>query len=97
MPLQITQRSRTANPGIACDYCGEPIACGADGNYQWRPTDEGETATVYFTHKRCCHAFEQSFPGPWCAIALPWLLPFLATNLGVDVKRTAAEIRRFNW
>jgi hypothetical protein len=97
MSLQIVQGRRTANPGIACDHCGQPITNGKDGNYQWRPTDEGETTTVYFTHKRCCHAFEHLHPGPWCAIGLAWLLPFLAHNLAVDVKRTAAEIKMFNW
>jgi hypothetical protein len=97
MPLHILQRRRTADPGITCDHCGEAITTAADGNYQWRHTDEGETTTqIVFTHKRCCHYFELLHPGHWMAIDLAWLVVFLANNLKVDVKQTKAVIRRFN-
>ncbi len=96
MPLHIVQGRYTANPTIVCDYCGEVITSAADGNYQWRQTAEGEGANVVFTHKKCCHPFEHHTGGQWNAISLSWLLGFLAKNLDVDVKRTQAEIRKFN-
>ena len=97
MPLHITQQRYTAEPGITCDYCGEAITSAADGNYQWRQTAEGETTLqVVFTHKQCCHFFEEEHPGPWNAIDLAWLVAFLASNLKVDVKQTQAVIKKFN-
>ena len=96
MPLHIAQGRRTANPGITCDHCGEAITRADDGNYEWRHTDEGVTTHIVFTHKRCCHAFESLHPGPWQAIDLEWLVVFLANNLKVNVRQTAALIRRFN-
>jgi len=51
---------------------------------------------MVFTHKACCHAFEQTHAGSWSAIELDWLLVFLKNNLKVDMKTTAALIRKFN-
>ena len=44
MPLQIVQHRYTANPGIACDHCGEAITSAADGNYLWRQANDGEAS-----------------------------------------------------
>jgi len=52
---------------------------------------------MVFTHKQCCHAFEHTHEGPWMAIDLEWLLVFLKNNLKVDMKTTAALIRKFNF
>jgi hypothetical protein len=52
---------------------------------------------MVFTHKQCNHAFEHTHPGPWMAIELDWLLVFLKNNLKVDMKTTAAMIRKFNY
>ena len=44
----------------------------------------------------CMGVIEQANAGPWMAIELSWLLPFLARNLHVDVKQTMATIRAYN-
>jgi hypothetical protein len=100
MPLVITIEGGVAIPGIRCDFCGDPITEAADGNYVWEHHPDGtlKDGSVYFTHKRCCHAFEQrqSPAGRWGAIDLPWLLVFLKNGLRVDMPRTEALIRLLN-
>ena len=67
MPLVIQFNGPYAAPKILCDHCGEAIREAKDGNYQWTHAagcEEGQTAHVYFTHKRCCHAFERTHGDP---------------------------------
>ena len=86
MPLRIVEDGRYEKPTIVCDHCGEAITDVGDGNYQWRFDGRGDYpgAAVYFTHKRCCHAFEKANPGPWGAMALDCLFVYLSNNLKLD-------------
>jgi hypothetical protein len=96
MPLQIKRESGLDRPVVICDHCGLEITEAKDGNYEWEVGEEGEilNGTIYFTHKRCCHAFEQTNRGcaRWYAIGLECLPVYLANNLQMDwdrAKRTA--------
>jgi hypothetical protein len=53
---------------------------------QWRFDRRGDYpgAAVYFTHKRCCRAFEQANPGPWGAMGLDSLFVYLSNSLNLD-------------
>ena len=86
MPLRIVEDGRYNKPTIVCDHCGEAITDVNDGNYQWRFDGRGDYpgAAVYFTHKRCCHAFEQANPAPWGAMALDCLFVYLSNSLKLD-------------
>jgi len=70
---------------------------GAPRGIQWQHGEDGAAVPMVFTHKQCCHAFEHTHEGPWMAIDLEWLLVFLKNNLKVDMKTTAALIRKFNF
>ncbi|MCE9561861.1 MAG: hypothetical protein K8U57_07390 [Planctomycetes bacterium] len=89
MPLCIRIEGRVAKPVIVCDHCGEEISA-RQGNYQWRVTSQGEPLdqVVFYTHKRCCRAFEANNRGDhrWCANDLDCLPLYLANNLGVDTE-----------
>jgi len=88
MPLRIDVTTVGAVPIVVCDECGERIADARDGNYQWlAETEHGALRRhVFFTHKRCCHDFEQGRGGAaaWYAMELVDLLPHLAESLNVD-------------
>jgi hypothetical protein len=100
MPLIMQDRDGHACPVVVCDHCGERIEDARDGNYQWRmglrDTDWG--SRVFFTHKRCCHAFEQAHPEEgftWGAIELECFPVYLGNNLRLDweaARRTAAML-----
>ncbi len=88
MPLKIEMTSDRAAPIIVCDHCGEPITDAREGNYQWLAEAEGDTVRrfLFFTHKWCCHDFEQARGGAatWYAMELVDLLPYLAASLKLD-------------
>jgi hypothetical protein len=98
MPLRIQHEGGLDRPVVVCDLCGAEITDALDGNYQWVMDAEGRPhwAEVYFTHKRCCHAFEQTNGAVlWGAIGLECLPIFLGTNLRLDgpaAARTAARM-----
>jgi hypothetical protein len=102
MPIVIEFTGRYAAPKILCDYCGKVITKAQDGNYQWSHAagvDEGQTAPMYFTHKACCHDFEQAHGGSsggWGAIGLEALPAFLATNLHIPWSQAAAMARQMS-
>jgi hypothetical protein len=90
MPLVIKAAGDVSKPVVICDHCGEEIAEARQGNYQWRMSDAGKgiEGRVYFTHKHCCHAFEQVNPDPcWGSMELECLPVYLANNLGIDWKK----------
>ncbi len=58
MPIVIRNANGRSCPQVLCDHCGEAIATAQDGNYQWRWGSGSDPAPVFFTHKRCCLAFE---------------------------------------
>ena len=94
MPLVIEVQDYRFSPTV-CDHCGLPIMNALEGNYQWRmglrDTDFGNR--LYFTHKGCCLAFQQSHPvnGFWWA-AMP--LQCLPIDLGNNLKLRWQEARR---
>jgi hypothetical protein len=81
-------------PKLFCDQCGEEINDAQDGNFEYQVDGTGAPlAGIFFTHKRCCYAFEMQTRREgldWYAEELP-VLPFrLAANLNmvIDAKRT---------
>lgn len=98
MPIMIQFRGPHAVPQIMCDYCGDLIENAEDGNYQWNHAggcEEGQLAPVYFTHKRCCHDFEQE-EGPcggWSAVGLQALPFYLVKNLHTTWTKVQASGR----
>jgi len=90
MPLVLREEGPRYCPRIVCDHCGTEIARAADGNYQWRAADG--PMMMYFTHKRCCRAFEaaQDDGRGWMAIDLTALPYYLANNLKVSWKESRA-------
>lgn len=76
-------------PRVFCDQCGQRIERAREGNYQWWLDGDG---TLFFTHKRCCRAFEENHGGRsgWCWGELSALPFYLVQNLGL----TWAESRR---
>jgi hypothetical protein len=93
MPLRMIANGNYDQPIIVCDHCGEHIADVDDGNYQWRYDGHGDYpgAAIYFTHKKCCRAFEMANPGEWGALVLDVLFVYLAN--GLDLNWEAATAR----
>ena len=94
MPLVIRDDGDIFRPIPVCDYCNEDITDVEDGNYQWPMRDvPGGDMPIYFTHKRCCHPFEQTHRlvgGPWGAEELKFLLVYLANNTRFSWKKAGA-------
>jgi hypothetical protein len=97
MPLRMKWEGGLYRPVIVCDHCGLEISDAEDGNYEWQVEQSGAIVdgTIYFTHKRCCHPFEQANGGrpAWFAITLECLPVFLANNLQVDWHRAEKTAR----
>jgi hypothetical protein len=62
MPIQMNGNRGRGHAAVHCDWCGEPIVDRRAGNLQWRKSEE-PAAKVYYTHKRCCYAFETANGG----------------------------------
>ena len=104
--LRIVGKHGLSCPVITCDWCGRPIEDAREGNYEWvcgpewhstaytarMASGETLTAEVFFTHKRCCHAFEvaNNHEVSWGAIELACLPVYLATNLALRWKEARA-------
>ena len=90
MALRIVSVGARDFPRVFCDWCEEGITEAGDGNYQW-PIGGGQ---VYYTHKRCCHAFESAMPDvAWGAMGLECLPVYLGGGLNVkwpEARKTAA-------
>jgi hypothetical protein len=98
MPLVIQFNGPYAAPKLVCDHCGQEITTAKDGNYQWSHAagcEDGQTTRMYFTHKRCCRAFEhrQAEPYGWGAIDLEALPYFLMKNLKLSWREAEAKGR----
>ena len=98
MPLVIVQRGNLSCPAIVCDHCGQEITTADDGNYQWHLGGPPAPQAVYFTHKRCCRAFEAAHPAPrsaaaggwlWGAMELSCLTAYLTRALDIDPEQAA--------
>ncbi|MFI5458771.1 MAG: hypothetical protein ACHRXM_25365 [Isosphaerales bacterium] len=95
MPLRVVEGGKYEKPILVCDHCGKVIATASDGNYQWRFDGRGDYpgAAVHFTHKKCCHAFEQANPGPWGAMELDCLFVYLSNSLNLDWEAAQTRAR----
>jgi len=76
---------------IVYDQLQSPVLWARDGNYHWKMgvQDSDYGSRIYFTHKRCCHAFEagQDFKRfMWAAFELVGLPIRLGDNLALDWK-----------
>lgn len=95
MPIYIKHENGLYRPVIGCDYCGQSITDAKDGNYEWIDPAIAPTGEIYFTHKRCCLAFEEAHGGRaiWLAGELAVLPLMLKNNLGIsdERQREAAE------
>lgn len=88
MGLCIEFRQDGMAPVILCDWCGERIADAADGNYAWGEGNNGDQIPVWFTHKRCHHAWAAKYPDRDLFAEELRVLPlFLHRNLNIDSKR----------
>ncbi len=94
--LSIVNKHGQSCPMIFCDYCQEPIE--GSGNYQFLMSSDQRTP-LYFTHKRCCDAFERAHPAPegvcWGASELDTLLVYLGNTLKVDWEKARERARLF--
>jgi hypothetical protein len=96
MPLVMRIKGRRSCPVAVCDFCGQEIEDAKDGNCQWKMGEEeaGQGATLYFTHKKCCRAFEATNEAPlWGAQMLDHFLVFLANNTNLDWKKAEKGAR----
>jgi hypothetical protein len=95
MPLVMQYNGPYATPQVLCDYCGEVIPDAQEGNYQWAEEEmtEGTSTPLYFTHKRCCDAFETTRGGGqhWSAIGLECLPYYLVKNLKSSWRAAQAQ------
>ena len=80
MALMIRYIKGRACPLVFCDHCGERIKDATDANYMW--LDEG--GLVAYTHKACCHAFEEASGRSWGADELACLPIYLGNGLKLD-------------
>jgi hypothetical protein len=92
MPLSVSHEGPLCRPVIVCDHCGEIIRDAKDGNYMWKPNDhqEREVFRMSFTHKACCHVFEQQRGSGWFAEELAALPCFLLVNLNLTLAKSKA-------
>ena len=67
---------------IRCDECGEVIE--ESGNAEWR--HDGSDERIYFTHKKCCHRFEEKRGGTaeWYTAELSAFLYNVVWNTRID-------------
>jgi hypothetical protein len=89
MPLRIAEVNGQYRPVVICDHCGQSIEDALDGNYEWKigGDEEDVDEQIYFTHKRCCHAFEQRHRGDsydWGATELTVFPLYLGNSLHLD-------------
>jgi hypothetical protein len=87
----MVQTDRGAGPVFLCDHCGERITEVKLANYVWddKGAVPGDVLDVYFVHKGDCdRALEARLTGGrperLASMELNVLLPYLASNLGVD-------------
>lgn len=98
--LKIEYRNGVFSPVVDCDHCSERIETAADGNYQWwmaGPGEDSAPAAIFFTHKSCCHVFEQvrrlSEDGTWGSEELSRLPVYLVNGLKVNWRKSQASAR----
>ena len=74
-------------PLVFCDFCGELIRSGEDGNVTWRVDATGHLADggiMFFTHKGCVRAFEADQGPHWYTMGLSEFPVYLVDTLEID-------------
>ena len=101
MPIKSKIIDNLHCPIVICDHCGYMITDAKEGNYEWKYNVEfhSESAEIFFTHKRCCRAFEMAHKGDWSWMSIDLVVfPLcLGVNLTVDpkeVKEYCEHVRR---
>jgi hypothetical protein len=86
MPLRILHDRGVDRPAGICDLCGAEISDARDGNYQWQVDGQGgwRDGEIYFTHKRCCEAFEERHGG--CSVCYAMEVDCLPICLGRNLR-----------
>ena len=95
MPLQIKHAEGITMPIIICDFCHEQITDAKEGSYQFRMPDEGEVINdIFFTHEKCCRAFEKLEPESlWSSVSLECLPIYLGNNLNLNLKQARETVK----
>ena len=90
MSIEIRREQGRDCPIVICDHCGKPITDARNGNCEW-PVGGGP---VSFTHKACCHAFDETHGGRknWGYFELSYFSLYLDTNLHVDRKKQRERV-----
>jgi hypothetical protein len=62
MPIVMQVQGERSGPVVVCDFCGRTIDDVRAGNCQWIMGNDAADpgAAIYFTHKKCCHPFEEA-------------------------------------
>lgn len=90
MPLLIQMVQGRSRPVVVCDHCRKVIEDARDGNAMWVwKSEEGAFSTMAYTHKACCHDFEQQSKEHWAASDLDVSMLYLSNNLAMDDKAWA--------
>lgn len=89
MPIKIVLEKDRYCTKVFCDHCGQIIEHAHQGNYEWRYIKGQIDGEIFFTHKRCCRAFEftnTDYNGQritWMAGSLTDFVLFLKNNLHI--------------
>lgn len=61
MPI-VMKLKNLSSPTVVCDVCHKEIMEARHGNAQWIMGEEGQEngMMMFFTHKQCCHAFDEA-------------------------------------
>lgn len=101
MPVRVVFHGGNFYPAIFCDFCNRRIEDARDGNYEFPlpgPYGSGdEELPVYFTHKGCSHAFEQTSGLLLGSEDLMMLPLFLERNLALTRKEIMKRMKAFSW
>jgi hypothetical protein len=101
MPLRIRVKEDALHcPVVVCDLCGKEITDARDGNYQWKmvAAERPGGAVIVFTHKRCCHAFEEkNRAAMWGAMEMECLPIYLGNNLRLDWPEAKRRVAVFDY
>lgn len=100
MRIEYVEDEQFHVPVVICDHCGKRIEEARKGNVEWRVDRQGKIAeggALSFTHKACCHDFENEHGGrsKWYSTELSVFPLYLGNGLGLDwgkARETARDL-----